>query len=374
MSNNNINLQTQTSSALHNAIIEAGGIDRPPMLAPVPPATPDIDGTLPQPREEIILTGIDNDIYSTVDACSNAMDMWKLIERLKQGKSINLQDLENNLYWEFRKFTSRDGETLDSYDSRFYKMITELARNLCDVSNHKKSTNLPTTTSELHQTPGTSTLILLQDLTEELGTQVVQQTRIQCYNYKEFGHVARECKKAKWRDDTDDEPEDQELKAHYIYMEKIQEVIPDVTNNSGPIFDHELLQKDDQMFQEERELLASLIEQMKIKIDGSKQNKKSLESSNKALREANTFLNSELKRYKDSDFMEGAILKCAKAYGIFEEQKVTSEKEYYYADHMNAILGIYTNLDEYSEIPCKYLEALEKCERLEKELSKQMKM
>ncbi|GJW95310.1 hypothetical protein Tco_0174982 [Tanacetum coccineum] len=34
MSNTNTNLQTQTSNALHNAIMEAGGKDRPPMLAP----------------------------------------------------------------------------------------------------------------------------------------------------------------------------------------------------------------------------------------------------------------------------------------------------------------------------------------------------
>ncbi|GJR91203.1 hypothetical protein Tco_0215214 [Tanacetum coccineum] len=34
MSNTNNNLQTQTSNALHNAIMEAGGKDRPPMLAP----------------------------------------------------------------------------------------------------------------------------------------------------------------------------------------------------------------------------------------------------------------------------------------------------------------------------------------------------
>ncbi|GJV89816.1 hypothetical protein Tco_1533754, partial [Tanacetum coccineum] len=33
---------------------------------------------------KIILTGIDNDIYSTVDACPNACEMWKAIERLKQ--------------------------------------------------------------------------------------------------------------------------------------------------------------------------------------------------------------------------------------------------------------------------------------------------
>ncbi|GKA82147.1 hypothetical protein Tco_0788895 [Tanacetum coccineum] len=47
---------------------------------------------------QIILTGIDNDIYSTVDACPNACEMWKAIERLKQGESINVQDLETNLY------------------------------------------------------------------------------------------------------------------------------------------------------------------------------------------------------------------------------------------------------------------------------------
>ncbi|GJY21548.1 hypothetical protein Tco_0394114 [Tanacetum coccineum] len=34
MSNTNNNLQTQTSNSLHNAIMEAEGKDRPPMLAP----------------------------------------------------------------------------------------------------------------------------------------------------------------------------------------------------------------------------------------------------------------------------------------------------------------------------------------------------
>nr|GEZ38303.1 hypothetical protein [Tanacetum cinerariifolium] len=47
---------------------------------------------------QTILTGIDNDIYSTVDACLNACEMWKAIERLKQDESINVQDLETNLY------------------------------------------------------------------------------------------------------------------------------------------------------------------------------------------------------------------------------------------------------------------------------------
>ncbi|GKF62630.1 hypothetical protein Tco_0182684, partial [Tanacetum coccineum] len=39
--------------------------------------------------------------------------------------------------WEFGKFTSRDGESLESYYSRFYKMMNELFRNQCDVTNHQ---------------------------------------------------------------------------------------------------------------------------------------------------------------------------------------------------------------------------------------------
>nr|GEX68012.1 hypothetical protein [Tanacetum cinerariifolium] len=84
---------------------------------------------------------------------------------------------------------------------------------------------------------------------EAVGSLVVQKYGIQCYNCKEFGHVAREYQKPKrannaayhgekmllckqeeagiqlnaeqahWRDDTDDDKlEDQELEAHYIPM------------------------------------------------------------------------------------------------------------------------------------------------------------
>ncbi|GKC73706.1 hypothetical protein Tco_1119589 [Tanacetum coccineum] len=45
-------------------------------------------------------------------------------------------------------------------------------------------------------------------------------------------------------------------------------------------------------------------------------------------------------------------------------------REYYYTNHMNAILGVYTKLDEVTNLQCDYLEALEKCQSLENELSK----
>nr|GEV08296.1 integrase, catalytic region, zinc finger, CCHC-type, peptidase aspartic, catalytic [Tanacetum cinerariifolium] len=203
MLNTNNNMQTQTSNTIHNAIMEAGGKDRFLMLAPGnyvqwksrikryidtkpnhdliqyclknPPykftwadkevpisegssvtttetyretyknVSQDIRDQLNVEAEavQIILTGIDNDIYSIVDACPNACETWKVIKRLKQGESINVQDLETNLYWEFRKFTSHDGESLESYYSRFYKMTNELIRNQFDsqelktISYHK---------------------------------------------------------------------------------------------------------------------------------------------------------------------------------------------------------------------------------------------
>nr|GEX14553.1 RNA-directed DNA polymerase, eukaryota [Tanacetum cinerariifolium] len=166
---------------------------------------------------------------------------------------------------------------------------------------------------------------------ETVGSSMVQKSGIQCYNYKEFRHVSRECQKPKrakdatyhrekmllcmqeeagiqlnaeqadWKDDTDDESDDQELKAHYMYMAKVQEVSPD-TVDSGPIFDTGPEQKNDEDadLAKERELLASLIEKLKCEIDESKNHNKFLETSNKKSRikrYINTKPNRELIHY-----------------------------------------------------------------------------
>ncbi|GKA02660.1 hypothetical protein Tco_0675441 [Tanacetum coccineum] len=83
----------------------------------------------------MILNGIENNICSTVDACPNAKEMWIAIEHLQQGESINIQDVKTKLFWEFGKFTSMDGESIESYYTIFYRMMNKLVRNKLKVDN-----------------------------------------------------------------------------------------------------------------------------------------------------------------------------------------------------------------------------------------------
>nr|GEZ47183.1 hypothetical protein [Tanacetum cinerariifolium] len=81
----------------------------------------------------LIFTGIRDEIYSTIDACQTAQEMWKAIKRLQQGESLNIQD-----------------RTVNVAGDR-----------------------------------------------ENVGSLVVQQSGIHCFNYKEFRHFAKECRKPK---------------------------------------------------------------------------------------------------------------------------------------------------------------------------------
>nr|GEZ16347.1 hypothetical protein [Tanacetum cinerariifolium] len=322
-------MQTQTSNTLHNAIMEAGGKDCPPMLAPdirdqlnaeaeavqiiligidndiystIDPCpnacemrkaierlkqgesinvqdletnlywefgygmvnhlnriTQDIRDQLNAEAEavQIILIGIDNDIYSTIDPCPNACEMRKAIERLKQGESINVQDLETNLYWEFgygmmnhlNRITQDDEMSKDKEIDKLMALISLSFKKIYKPTNNNLRTSSNTSRANQDNSPrinrgagyDNQRLGNVARARETVDTAVVQKSGIQCYNYKEFGHVARECQKPKrakdaayhnekmllckqeeagiqlnadqadWRDDNDDESEDQEL-------------------------------------------------------------------------------------------------------------------------------------------------------------------
>ncbi|GJR04731.1 reverse transcriptase domain-containing protein [Tanacetum coccineum] len=408
---------SSTDSQMHNNIMAAGSKDRPPMLGPgrysqwrsrflryidtknngeglkkcilngpyVPTsvliqAVPAAEGRpavqqhttietvlnmTPENKEHfqsekeaifLLLTGIGDEIYSTVDACNTANEMWIAIERLQQGESLNVQDVKTNLFWEFGKFTSRDGESMESYYSRFYKLMNELTRNnlevtimqvnvqflqqlqpewsrIAKVKSISTSCAAPPSSDTTNQAPkpqrsnATSSSTRQSASTRHKGKEVakpitpqsesvseedsdpeqaqrdkemqknlallakyfkklykptnnnlktssnsrtrlkiphqVQQTRIQCFNCKGYGHYAKECRKPKrvkdyayhkekmmmckqaeqgvplqaeqadWLEDTDEEIDEQELEAHYSYMAKIQEVSPEESSSTG---------------------------------------------------------------------------------------------------------------------------------------------
>nr|GEU71502.1 hypothetical protein [Tanacetum cinerariifolium] len=92
------------------------------------PAQPETDDSPVVPERT------QDEIYSMVDACVIAHEMWIAIKRLQQGESLNIQDVKTNLFWEFGRFTSHDGESMESYYFRFYKMMNEMIRNNLEVA------------------------------------------------------------------------------------------------------------------------------------------------------------------------------------------------------------------------------------------------
>ncbi|GJS90305.1 hypothetical protein Tco_0772941 [Tanacetum coccineum] len=69
----------------------------------------------------------------TILAVHATDDTPAVLERTT-GESLNIQDVKTNLFWEFGKFTSYDGESMESYYSRFYKMVNEMIRNNLTVA------------------------------------------------------------------------------------------------------------------------------------------------------------------------------------------------------------------------------------------------
>ncbi|GJT47062.1 hypothetical protein Tco_0955777 [Tanacetum coccineum] len=61
-------------------------------------------------------------------------EMWTAIEKATTGWTREGKDVNDILFWEFGRFTSKFGESMESYYSRFYKLMNELTRNNLQVT------------------------------------------------------------------------------------------------------------------------------------------------------------------------------------------------------------------------------------------------
>ncbi|GJS50405.1 retrovirus-related pol polyprotein from transposon TNT 1-94 [Tanacetum coccineum] len=215
--------------------------------------------------------------------------------------------------------------------TKYFKKIYKPTNNNLRTSSNTKNKNVDTTPrykndNQTGQFRNQRTMTVAR-ARKTVGSQVVQQYRIQCFNCKEFGHFAKECRKPKrvkdstyhkekmllckqaekcvplqaeqsdWLADTDEEIDEQELEAHYSYMAKIQEqsesisnicvvetgdsnVIPDsldMCDNDIPN-DQNVVECDD-----ERVALANLIANLKLDVNENKKIQKKLKKANTTL-------------------------------------------------------------------------------------------
>nr|GEY15416.1 hypothetical protein [Tanacetum cinerariifolium] len=139
--------------------------------------------------------------------------------------------------------------------AKYFKKNYKPTNNNLRTSSNSKNKNVDTTPRFKNDNQsckfGNHRTVNVPAARENVGSKVVQQSRIQCFNYREFGHFAKECRKPKrvkdsayhkekmllckqaeqgvplqaeqydWLANTDEEVDEQELEAHYSYMAKI---------------------------------------------------------------------------------------------------------------------------------------------------------
>nr|GEV67240.1 hypothetical protein [Tanacetum cinerariifolium] len=148
--------------------------------------------------------------------------------------------------------------------TKYFKRIYKPTNNNLRTSSNSRNKNVDTTLwyKNYNQSGqfGNQRTMNVAGAKENLGSPVVQQSGIHCFNYTEFGHFAKECRKPKrvkdsvyhkekmllckqaekgvpllaeqydWLADTYEEIDEQELEAHYSYMVKIQEQSESISN------------------------------------------------------------------------------------------------------------------------------------------------
>nr|GEW16073.1 hypothetical protein [Tanacetum cinerariifolium] len=203
----------------------------------------------------LILTGIGDEIYSTVDACQTAQEMWEAIERLQQGEYLNIQDPDWSRFVTIFKQQYKLDEVschklfdiLKQYQKEVNELRTErLAKNAnplalvaiaqanqdpyYQTSKSQKSyapSSKPSIPTRSHTTTRYKDKEIAKPITPPSENKNVDTTlRYKNDNQSRQFRNQRTMNVAGAREnleDTDEEIDEQELEAHYSYIAKIQE-------------------------------------------------------------------------------------------------------------------------------------------------------
>nr|GEW66894.1 retrovirus-related Pol polyprotein from transposon TNT 1-94 [Tanacetum cinerariifolium] len=296
----------------------------------------------------LILTGIGDEMYSIVDAFQTAQEMWEAIKMLQQGESLNIQDVKTNLFWEFGKFTSHDGETMKSYYTIFYKLMNEMIQNNLTVATMQVNVQL----LQQHQLEWSRKPKRVKD-------SVYRKEKMLLCKQAEQG-VPLQAEQYDWLADTDEEINEHELEAHYNYMEKIQEQLKKAnttlaqelkegktilaetmaTDDGNVIFDSPDTCNDDIQneqndleIDEEHVALANLISNLKLDVDGNKKIQKQLKKANttlaQELKEGKTILAETSKSLGESDSVwDSCLVALQTKQTEFEKYKAFNDRTF----------------------------------------------
>nr|GEX94798.1 hypothetical protein [Tanacetum cinerariifolium] len=78
---------------------------------------------------QTILLGLPEGVYAAVDSCETAKEKWERVRQMMKGSDSGEQEKKAKLFNEWEKFTSIDGESIDSYYHRFMQLMNDLKRN-----------------------------------------------------------------------------------------------------------------------------------------------------------------------------------------------------------------------------------------------------